>query len=206
MDRSGVGVPARSRYRLCGDRLLRATFVPTWMEGSKVWIIPPSIDPFSPKNEEIDRNSILRTLRRIGLLAGAGDGDNLPGSFTRRDGTSGLVERKASIISVDHTPLHPGIPLVVQVSRWDRLKDMTGVMQGFAAHVAGRTDAHLALVGPSPSKIPDDPEELEVFDECLSAWNGIPVAVRRYILLVTLPMEDTDENGRRSTPFSAMRR
>ena len=117
------------------------------MDESMVWIIPPSIDPFSPKNEEISHEGVLRTLRSIGLLAGV-EGD-APASFTRRDGTKGLVRRKASIVSVGGVPLDPGIPLVVQVSRWDRLKDMTGVMKGFAACVAGRVDAQLALVGPS---------------------------------------------------------
>jgi trehalose synthase len=135
----------------------------------------------------------MRTLRRIGLLTPAED--DTPASFIRRDGTKGLVERKASISSTETTSLDSGVPLVVQVSRWDRLKDMTGVMEGFAASVAGRIDAHLALVGPSTSDVSDDPEELAVFEECLSAWNELPIDLRRHICLVRLPMEDTDENA-----------
>lgn len=168
-------------------------YVPSWMEESMVWIIPPSIDPFSPKNEEIDRDNVLRTLRGIGLLPrGVGVP---PAFFTRRNGTRGLVERKASIVSVERTPLGPNTPLVIQVSRWDRLKDMTGVIQGFASYVAGRVDAHLALVGPSSNGVSDDPEEFAVFSECLSAWNVLPMEARRRISLVTLPMEDIDENA-----------
>jgi trehalose synthase len=163
------------------------------MEESMVWIIPPSIDPFSPKNEEIGRDAVLRTLRRIGLLAGADD--DSPTSFTRRDGTKGLLGRKASIVSVGDMPLRPGVPLVVQVSRWDRLKDMTGVMKGFAAYVAGCMDAQLALVGPSSDEVSDDPEEYAVFGECLAAWNALPLEERRSIWLVTLPMDDIDENA-----------
>jgi trehalose synthase len=168
-------------------------YVPSWMDKSTVWIIPPSIDPFSPKNEEIDREGVLQTLRCIGLL-GELDGD-APASFTRRDGTKVLVERKASIISAEKTSLDSGVPLVVQVSRWDRLKDMAGVMEGFAACVAGRIDAQLALVGPSTSEVSDDPEELAVFEACLSAWKELPIEERRHIWLVTLPMDDTDENA-----------
>jgi len=168
-------------------------YVPSWMAESEVWIIPPSIDPFSPKNEEIDREEVLRTLRNIGLLAEV-EGD-APASFIRRDGTEGQIERKASIVSAGATPLDFGGPLVVQVSRWDRLKDMTGVMEGFAAYVAGRIDAQLALVGPSTSEVSDDPEEFTVFEACLSAWNELPIELRRHICLVTLPMEDTDENA-----------
>jgi len=168
-------------------------YVPSWMEDSLVWIIPPSIDPFSPKNEEIDRVGVLRTLRRIGLLAGI-DGDT-SAAFTRRDGTEGLVARKASLVSVEEAPLASGVPLVVQVSRWDRLKDMAGVMKGFAACVAGRIDAVLALVGPSSDGVSDDPEESDVYGECLSVWNALPIEERRCICLVTLPMEDIDENA-----------
>ena len=45
-----------------------ASYVPTWVEDSRAWIIPPSIDPFSPKNQEMGSDEVLRTLRGIGLL------------------------------------------------------------------------------------------------------------------------------------------
>ena len=118
-----------SPHRLRGVHILRSgAYVPSWMEESSVWIIPPSIDPFSPKNKEIDRRECCVRFEDIGLLTEV-EGDT-PASFTRRDGTKGLVERKASIVSVEATPLDSGGPLVVQVSRWDRLKDMAGVMKG----------------------------------------------------------------------------
>ena len=68
-------------------------------------------------------------------------------------------------------------------------------MKGFAARVAGRVDAQLALVGPSSKEVSDDPEESAVFGECLSAWNELPLDKRRWIYLVTLPMDDVDENA-----------
>ena len=173
----------------------RASYRP-WMEESMVWIIPPSIDPFSPKNEEIDNEGVLRTLRRIGLLAG-GRGD-APAIFTRRDGTTGPGRTKG----IDRlrrrcAALLLNVPLVVQVSRWDRLKDMTGVMKGFAARVAGRLDAQLALVGPIRTmRCPTTRRTPQYSGECLSAWNALPMSyVRRWIYLVTLPMDDIDENA-----------
>jgi len=44
----------------------------------------------------------------------------------------------------------PGDPVLIQVSRWDRLKDMAGVMRGFADHVApgGEGDCRGAPVVP----------------------------------------------------------
>jgi trehalose synthase len=169
-------------------------YAPAWMDESTVWVIPPSIDPFSPKNEDLDRDGVLRTLRRIGILEGEGEAP--PGIFTRGDGTKGLVERRATIISEDpRTPLDADIPLVVQVSRWDKLKDMTGVMEGFASFVAGRVDAHLALVGPAPNGVSDDPEAFAVLSDCLSTWSGLNSEARRRIWLVTLPMDDMEENA-----------
>ena len=32
----------------------RRTYVPSWIPVDKAWIIPPSIDPFSPKNQDLD--------------------------------------------------------------------------------------------------------------------------------------------------------
>ena len=169
-----------------------ASYVPAWIEDSRAWIIPPSIDPFSPKNQEMGDDEVMRTLRGIGLLPG-GD-ESSPGRFTRRDGTTGLVCQRASIVS-SGPPLQPGVPLVVQVSRWDKLKDMAGVMNGFASYVAGRVDAQLALVGPSTAGVTDDPEGAEVFAQCRATWEALPSEVRRLVRLVTLPMDDVDENA-----------
>jgi trehalose synthase len=49
-------------------------------------------------------------------------------------------------------------PLVVQVSRWDRLKDPLGVLTGFAEHVRSDEAAHLVLAGPDVEAVADDPE------------------------------------------------
>ena len=124
------------------------TYVPSWLDESRVWIIPPSIDPFSPKNEEHRRGT-----PSCGHFAVSGScprsGARPPAPFTRRDGTRGLRRAPGLDRVVDGSPLDPEAPLVVQVSRWDRLKDMTGVMEGFAASRGRTTDAQLALVGPS---------------------------------------------------------
>ncbi len=85
--------------------------------------------------------------------------------------------------------------MVLQVSRWDRLKDMAGVMRGFAEHVAGKGDANLTLVGPRVAGVADDPEGGEVLAECIDAWQVLPTKVRRRIQLVCLPMDDVDENA-----------
>ncbi len=168
-------------------------YIPSWIDESKSWVITPSIDPFSAKNEDMAEIDVIHTLRHIGLLPKGGD-DSM-GTFTRRDGRRGIVRHRASILSADGSSLEPGVPLVVQVSRWDRLKDMAGVMRGFASSVAPNVDADLVLVGPSVSEVTDDPEGAEVFANCVATWEALPPAAQRRIRLVTLPMQDIDENA-----------
>jgi trehalose synthase len=89
------------------------------------------------------------------------------------------------------------VPLVVQVSRWDRLKDMAGVMEGFV-RAAGRStmaDAHLMLAGPEVSGVSDDPEGADVLAECRDAWLRLPDEVRDRVHLTCIPMDDADENA-----------
>jgi trehalose synthase len=169
----------------------RRAYVPTWVPTALVSIIPPSIDPFSPKNQAIADEDLPAFLARIGLTSGPPD---RPAMFRRGDGTPGEVVRPATIVSEDGSS-EVLRNLVVQVSRWDRLKDMHGVMTGFASRVVGRVDAQLALVGPSPEGVMDDPEGAAVLAECVAGWAGLPVAARRRIRIVTLPMTDVEENA-----------
>jgi trehalose synthase len=167
-------------------------YIPAWVDKSKSWVIAPSIDPFSPKNQEISHTDVIGRLQHIGLLEGTPDASSV---FTRRDGLEALVERRATIVSVDDQPPEADVPWVLQVSRWDRLKDMAGVMTGFASRVVDIVDAQLVLVGPSTSDVTDDPEEAEVFAECTATWKSLPAGARRRVFLVTLPMDDIDENA-----------
>ena len=84
---------------------------------------------------------------------------------------------------------------MVQVSRWDRLKDMPGVMRGFADHVAADGNGYLVLAGPAVAGVSDDPEGAAVFADCLLRWRELPAAAQARILLATLPLDDPDENA-----------
>ena len=169
----------------------RREYVPSWMPQDKVAIIPPSIDPFSPKNEHLDDDAVRAILGRIGVLDGVPAGG--PATFLRSDGTVGAVTRQAEVTG-DARP-GPDDQLVVQVSRWDGLKDMAGVMQGFADYVAPAESGYLLLVGPAVAGVTDDPEGAATFGDCLLRWRELPDQVRARVLLVTLPLDDPDENG-----------
>ena len=170
----------------------RAAYVPDWLEGDdRVRLVAPSIDPFSAKNQDLDAETVRAVVGHVGLVA---DGHPSPATFVRRDGSPGRVDHLADIVRTGPAP-DVATPLVVQVSRWDRLKDMQGLMEGFAEQVVTTTSAHLALVGPNVSGVADDPEGAEVLEECFAAWRELPHAARARIQLVCLPMADVEENA-----------
>jgi trehalose synthase len=169
----------------------RRQYVPSWIPAALTRIIPPSIDPFSAKNEELSPGNVRAILATIGVLAGGAP--PVSGRFTRHDGTSAEVTRAASVTGEGR----PGAadPVVLQVSRWDRLKDMPGVMRGFAEYVAPAGDGYLMLAGPEVSGVTDDPEGADVLADCMALWRSLPAATRARILLVTLPLDDVEENA-----------
>jgi trehalose synthase len=169
----------------------RREYVPQWIPEEKVAIIPPSIDPFSPKNQTLDHATVGGILATIGILDGAAPHE--PTKFVRRDGSMGHVSEHAEITGESRPAADD--QLVVQVSRWDPLKDMAGVMHGFARYVAPFCDGYLVLAGPAVAGVTDDPEGAAVFAECLLQWQDLPAEARNRILLVTLPLDDPDENA-----------
>ena len=169
----------------------RRSYVPSWIPAQKAWIIPPSIDPFSPKNQQLAADTVQAILVKLGVLDGAAP--VVPATFVRRNGDAGVVTRPAVIIGEGRPG--PADPVLVQVSRWDRLKDMAGVMRGFANHVAPGGDGYLMLAGPAVKDVSDDPEGAAVYGECLLQWHDLSLAARKRILLVTLPLDDIDENA-----------
>ena len=169
----------------------RPEYVPPWIPAAKASIIPPSIDPFSPKNQELDAETVRAILAKLGVVDSTAP--TVPPRFTRRDGNVGTVTRSAAITGEGRPGLDDRV--LVQVSRWDRLKDMAGVMRGFADHVAPSGEGYLMLVGPSVEDVSDDPEGAAVYGECLLQWQDLSPAARARILLVTLPLDDIDENA-----------
>jgi trehalose synthase len=154
-------------------------------------VIPPCIDPTSAKNVEIDHADVDAVLGVAGALSGL-DGRtrvrvNLPGI--------GPVRVRHRVSAIEEAPAPPDAPLVVQVSRWDRLKDHVGVLHGFARHVRRGLEAHLLLVGPAAASVADDPEGAEVLAEILAAWSRLSDRQRASVHLLSLPVEDRLENA-----------
>jgi trehalose synthase len=171
----------------------RREYAPPWLPADRVAVIPPSLDPFSAKNAPMDPSDVDAALGEAGLVDTDRDGGSL--AFTRRDGSVGTVRPHDGLV-LDGAALPRDTRVVLQVSRWDRLKDMGGVLQAFAEHVRDLPpDVHLLLAGPEVSGVSDDPEGAEVLGECQRTWEGLPEVARRRAHLACLPMDDTDENA-----------
>src|SRR5664280_2619415 len=162
------------------------------LDPAKLKVIPPSIDAFSPKNHAMAFTSVVSVLRAAGLAADRHH-EHPRAVFERLDGTVGRVESKARVIEEEQLWL--GVPLLAQVSRWDRLKDPLGVLAAFVEHVRLEGEPHLLLAGPDVTAVADDPEGAEVLTEVEAAWSELPRRIRRRVHLARLPMTDSEENA-----------
>jgi trehalose synthase len=197
----GIDVPndlARAAWAFLRPYVLQAdlyvfshdAFVWEGLERHRVVIITPTIDVFTPKNEELSPDRVLAVLHASGVLA---DGAAEPFVFHRQDGTPGRIERPVQL--VEDEPMRAQTPAVVQVSRWDALKDPLGVIRGFAEHVGAETGAHLVYAGPAVDSVADDPEAARVLRDATMTRSLLPEDSRRRIHLATVPMADPDENA-----------
>lgn len=159
------------------------------LDRDKTWTMAPSIDPFSPKNQELDPATVEEIVGVIGLGPRP---PKIAPTVTRADGTPGRVERNAEIVQEERLP--EGASVVAQVSRWDRLKDHRGLLECFERHLSDEA-THLVLAGPATAAVADDPEGASVLEEVCGAWRELPAQVRTRVHVVSLPMADLDENG-----------
>jgi trehalose synthase len=162
--------------------------VPNWLDDRNVRIVRPSLDPFSSKNAELDDKTVTRVLTRVGILAG---NHALPCCVALPNSTVDITREVT--ITREGEALPPDVPTVVQISRWDRLKDMEGLLQAFDMHVD--STAILLLAGPNVAGVSDDPEGRQMFEGCYAHWRALPLARRMRIQLLCLPMDDLHENA-----------
>ena len=168
----------------------RQQFVWEGLDDAKVQVIAPSIDAFNAKNQELEPAQVDAILAAAGIVDG-GDGDP---TFKRGDGSEARVTSQAELF--EDTRVTTADKIVLQVSRWDRLKDPEGVIRGFAEHAsAHETGAHLIYAGPAVDDVSDDPEGTEVLEEAKALREGLDEDARRNVHLVCLPLDDAEENA-----------
>jgi trehalose synthase len=158
----------------------RAEFAPSFVATETLAVIAPSIDPFAAKNTALARGRRLEILGDTGLLASAGP--------------CGPRVRRAEVVREGPAPAADA-PLVVQISRWDHLKDMAGVLGGFVQAVPRTSGASLVLAGPAFAGVADDPESGVIWTEIVDQWKGLSSVDRARVHLALVPMEDPLENA-----------
>lgn len=180
-------------------------YVPKFLS-STVSIIPPSIDPFTPKNREL---SIQET---AGILCNGGIEATPPKMVTppyehqaermQADGQFGPVTAPEPLDLIHR-------PVVTQVSRWDRLKGWNGLFEGFcrlkreASETALGDDRHrrrlaltrLVLAGPDPQSVQDDPGATAVLQEMREKFRALEPDLQRDVALLSLPMQSRKHNA-----------
>jgi trehalose synthase len=149
----------------------RATYCWEGLDRARLAVIPPCIDAFAPKNQALESPTVAAVLQTAGILEDPAATVETPG-FRRLDGSPSRVVRRAEMIQ--DQPIPPSAPLVVQVSRWDPLKDPLGVLEGFTRHVPDELGAHLLVAGPAAASVSDDPEGDQVLQQIRRAGAALP--------------------------------
>jgi trehalose synthase len=148
--------------------------VPRQTRGWRVEIIAPSIQPDAIKNAPLPPSRVATVLGQVGLLPG--------------------YPRAPSRVTVISEQPVDGDPVILQVSRWDPLKDMAGVLRAFAESPLPAM-ARLVLCGPSPDGIADDPEAVAVLAAVTRQRAELPPAIRRRVHLVCPDLFDQAGNA-----------
>jgi trehalose synthase len=165
----------------------RAAYAWDGLSPEKIVVIPPSIDVFSSKNLPLSAPRVSAIL----AVAGIAEGPRGDTTFVRLDGSTSRVERQADLLGTG--PVPEGAAIVTQISRWDRLKDPFGVVEGFVEYAGGHRDAHIVVAG--PAAVSDDPEGSEVVKQMLASWGRLAPKARQKVHLACLPMDDVEENA-----------
>jgi trehalose synthase len=161
------------------------------LDPSHVAVIPPCIDVFSAKNQLLDDQVVAAILNAADVVPDPTA--KAEAVYVGRDGELGRVTRRA--VMIESKPIPRSASLVVQVSRWDPLKDHIGVMRGFCDHDLRDDASHLVLVGPDPASVTDDPEGTASLEELKAAWEALPPERQERVHIACLPMADIDENA-----------
>jgi trehalose synthase len=162
------------------------------LDPARVSVIPPCIDPFSPKNQPLDEPVVSAVLDAAGIVGEA----DAPRSFAIVPSQNGgdIAVRRGALVHQE-APLTPNVPVVSQISRWDPLKDHIGLLKAFTEYVPQSYAAHLVLAGPAPSSVDDDPEDGATYDSLTAAWRELPADQRAWVHVIALPMTDPGENA-----------
>lgn len=179
-------------------------YIPRMLK-DRAGIITPSIDPTSHKNRPLPPYKLLGILRSAGVVEGR-----------TPEWAQWLAQARVYSNGEWVKQPIPGAledPLILQVSRFDRLKGFQYLIPAFVnmrdtyeQRLEGQrvnwdraTDtiqrARLILAGPDPDAVQDDPEGQAVLDELVAQVDALPGDVAARVHLMRLPMVSRKENA-----------
>ena len=162
------------------------------MPADRLWVIPPSLDPFSAKNAELSPADVDGALHEAALKNTNPDHGSL--TFTRRNGSTGTVRGHRRLM-VDGPPMPRGARFVLQVSRWDHLKDMAGVLMGVAGHLDDLPVTSTCCLPARTSRVSPTTPRAPRCSRSAGVCGCAAARARRRVHLACLPMDDVDENA-----------
>ncbi|MEV6930494.1 glycosyltransferase [Dactylosporangium sp. NPDC051485] len=137
----------------------------------ELFVVAPAVDPAAPKNRELSADEIASVLGGIGLTA---------------EGAT------AGVTVTQQAPIPPDARVVLQISRWDPLKDMPGVVR---CVIGLPQDVHLVLAGTEPNDIPDDPDGFAVLAEVRGVLAELSEADLARVHLVNISLTRPELNA-----------
>jgi trehalose synthase len=169
-------------------------------------IIHPAVSPLTHKNRDLSPNKMVGILCNGGLSTAYHPvlTPSFP-EYAQRLQPSGAFG--PALLPEDLGLLYR--PMILQVSRWDRLKGFAPLMDAFVelkkedGRGIERTELHrrhiqlarLVLAGPDPESIQDDPEGLDVLEELKQRYLAMTPRLQHDVALITLPMGSRKHNA-----------
>lgn len=175
-----------------------------WLEKSGE--LHPGIDPLAHKNRSLRPYKLVGILRSAGLV----DGPEVA-PWARFQAQAQRYEEGAWVTEPIPDLLH--VPIILQVSRFDRLKGFQYLIPAFerladvcrerSLHVRADVErvldelsrACLILAGPDPAGVSDDPDASDMLEALCRQQEALPPDVRRRVHILRLPMADVKENA-----------
>ena len=181
------------------------SYVPPEIEHKTV-IIPPAIDPLSHKNRTLWMAKCIGILQQSGII---NHHDPLLYPYYKNlvrrvmpDGSFDSVNKDSDLDIIYR-------PVVLQISRWDRLKGFKELMESFIlmkkqnetksdkSSIPYRRIKYTRLIfgGPDPKYVSDDPEGMEVLNELIGQYKKVSRELQEDIAILLLPLENPKENA-----------
>jgi trehalose synthase len=179
-------------------------YIPPFLAG-KSGLISPAIDPLGYKNRELSPHKLAGILKSSGLACSRHP--VVPNRFSEQ-AMRLLPNGKFAAMNEETDIGIPFRPIVMQVSRWDRLKGYEPLLDGFVhmkrsighrdvsdRHRRRLANVRLVLAGPDPAAVADDPEAQEVLADLIGTYCDLAPWLQEEIAIVSLPMGSRENNA-----------